>query len=294
MPPSLPRSWTSPPTTPPTADPLAVVGAPLLAGTPYRLLGVLAGGLACCAALVSAGVLAREALGIAAVTAAHGGMLATATGWAASGARGRVHDDPAPPAASPWCAAVLAALAAVFATVHTAGAVAYLFVPIWVAWHARHGHFMALGLGTPIPRGVLALGVIGGAFLGSHLLVSASLTLGYRPGAVDPHAIAVALTYDAGLQVVATESFFRGALFNRLQRRWSFAGAAAVTSAASVVRYLVDPLLPGATELVIGAAFYITLLSLLSAWLFWRSGSLVPGYLASVVFFVAYRQLGVR
>jgi membrane protease YdiL (CAAX protease family) len=294
MPPSLRRSSISPVATPPTADPFAVAGPPFLAGTPYRLLGVLGAGLACCAALVSAGLLARAALGIAAVTAAHGGMLATATGWAAIGARGRARDDRPSPGAPPSSAVAVTALASVLGAAHTVGALGYFVVLAWVAWHARRGHLVALGLGTPIPRGALALGILGGAFLGAHLLVSASRTLGYQPGVFDPRAIIVALAYDAGLQIVATESLFRGALFNHLQRRWSFAGAAAVTSSASVLRYLVDPLLPGTAELVIGAVFYLTLLSLLSAWLFWRSGSLVPGYLASVVFFVAYRQLGVR
>jgi membrane protease YdiL (CAAX protease family) len=287
------RSWISPGTKPATADRSGGGRPPLFTGTPYRLLGILAVGLACSAALAAAGILPRAALAAAAVTAAHGGMLATAIGWAAGDAGKGIRDQGSPRTMSPATAVAVTALAAV-AAAHTPGALGYLAVVVWVAWHARRGRLVALGLGTPIPPGVLLLGLLGGAALGGHLLVSASLTLGYQPGGVDPHAVAAGIAYDAGLHVVTTESLLRGALFNRLQRRWSFAGAAAVTSAASVLRYVADPLLPGTTELVIGAVFYIALLSVLSAWLFWRSGSLVPGSLASLLFFAAYRLLAVR
>jgi membrane protease YdiL (CAAX protease family) len=288
------RSSISPAKTAATADRSRATGPPVLAGTPAGLLMVLAGALVCSWGLNAAGVIPRSALAAVVVTAAHGGMLGTAIGWAACAERGRVHGDGPPLAPSPGIAVAVIALAAALASVHPRGALGYLAVLAWVAWHARRGRFTALGLGTPVPRGPLVLGLLGGAFLGVHLLVSASLTLGYQPGAVDAERALGAIAYDAGLQVVATESFFRGALFNRLQRRWSFAGAATVSSAASVMRYLVDPLLPGSIELVVGAVFYITLLSVMGAWLYWRSGSLVPAYLASLAFFLAYRCLGVR
>jgi hypothetical protein len=91
--------------------------------------------------------------------------------------------------------------------------------------------------------------------------------------------------------VLAAECFFRGALFDRAQRRWSLAVAALVTTAACLARYLVDPLLPRTLEVAAGAAFYIGLLSAGSCWLYWRSGSVVPGLAAGVVFFTVYRLL---
>jgi CAAX prenyl protease-like protein len=258
----------------------------LLAGTPYRLLAGLVAAVASCAALARAGLLPSSALAVAGVAAGHGGMLAVAIGWSA---RGRAPDA----AVSPLTAVALVALTASAAAVHEVGALLYLVLPLWLARHAACGRLVALGLGTPIPRGALALGVLAGVFLGAHLLVAASLTLGHMPRLDAPVALVTTFAYDAGVQVLATESFLRGALFNRLQRRGSFASAAAVSTVVCVVRYLGDPLLPGAVELVTGAVFYVTLLSLVGSWLFWSSGSLVPGYAAALVFFTAYRLLGV-
>src|SRR5262249_2790906 len=100
-----------------------------------------------------------------------------------------------------------------------------------------------------------------------------------------------ALAYDAGANVLVAECFFRGALFDRLQRHWSFWPAAAVATVACVLRYVVDPLLPKSVELVVGAVFYTGLQSLASCWLLWWSGSLVPGYVSGLGFFAAYRLL---
>ena len=46
----------------------------------------------------------------------------------------------------------------------------------------------------------------------------------------DTREALAALAYDVGANVLAAECFFRGALFNRAQRRWSFAAAAALAS----------------------------------------------------------------
>ena len=64
-------------------------------------------------------------------------------------------------------------------------------------------------------------------------------------------------------------------------------------TAVCLARYLVDPLLPHSLEVAAGAVFYLTLLSLGNCWLYWRSGSIVPGVVAAVAFFVAYRLLHV-
>src|SRR5436309_726621 len=98
--------------------------------------------------------------------------------------------------------------------------------------------------------------------------------------------------HDAGANVLAAECFFRGALFNRAQRRWSFTVAATLATTSYLVRYLVDPLLPKSIELVVGAVFYLALLGAINCWLLWWSESLVPGLLSALIFFAAYRTLG--
>jgi len=140
---------------------------------------------------------------------------------------------------------------------------------------------------------VMLAGVALGTILGVHLMITASLTLGYRivrPVLVD---LGPWVAYDLGANVLAAECFFRGALFDRTQRRWSFAAAAALCTTVCVGRYLVDPLLPRTLEVAAGAAFYIALLSAGNCWLYWRSGSVMPGLAAGVVFFAVYRLLHV-
>ncbi|MBI3636001.1 MAG: CPBP family intramembrane metalloprotease [Candidatus Rokubacteria bacterium] len=249
----------------------------LLDGTPWALLGVLAAAVALVATLAVTGWLPRRALGPAAIAGAHGALLGAALAWA--GERG----------ATAWVPALLLALAAAAAAVDHAGALAYLVVPLWLGALARDGRLAALGLGPRPPRRGVVAGIVVGAGLGAHLLVTASLTLGYHiaPGMGSLSTLA----YDAGANVISGELFFRGALFNRLQRRWSFAAAAAVATAASLARYLVDPLLPKLAEATLGGLFYLTLLGVANCWLFWWSGSLVPGLLAALGFFAAYRQL---
>ena len=132
-----------------------------------------------------------------------------------------------------------------------------------------------------------------GVVLGSHLLVSASQTLGYPLRGGSWAVFLTRWTYDLGANVISAECFFRGALFNRLQRRWSFGAAAAVSTACSLVRYLADPLLPGEIEVVVGALFYVTMLGVVNCWLLWWSGSLAPGLLSSALFFLAYRALAI-
>lgn len=184
-------------------------------------------------------------------------------------------------------AIALLVLAASAASAHPAAAVAYLAVPWWVARLAATGGLRPLGLGTPCPASALAVGALAGVFLGGHLLVSAMLTFGYRIR-LDAAALPFVL-YDAGAQVLATELFFRGVLFNRAQRRWSFGPAVVLATAASAVRYLVDPLLPHTIEIVVGSIFYVCLLGVTTSALLWRFGTIVPGLVASALFFAAYR-----
>jgi hypothetical protein len=150
-----------------------------------------------------------------------------------------------------------------------------------------------LGITAPVsPRAVLA-GALTGLALGLHLLVTASRTLGY-PVALDPRSRVLAdVVYDLVVNVPSAELFLRGALFTRVQRHASFGVALAVSTAASLARYLVDPALPPAAEVVLGAVVYLGLLGAANAWLLWWSGSLVPALLASMLFFAAYRVLHV-
>jgi hypothetical protein len=254
----------------------------LLAGTPWRLLALLAAGLGAAAALVRAGVIPAAALGPVAVATIHGGLLATALGWAAAD-RGW---NPYPPALT-----IVASLALAAGAVRADARLAllYLVPPGVLLVLARRGRLAPLGLGPRVAPRALALGLGGGAGLAAHMLLAAAGTFGYRlqPGT----AAVVALAYDLGANVPASEVFFRGALANRLQRRHSLAVAATAATGASLVRYLLDPQLPHTPEVVAGAVLYLSLLGLLNVWLLWLSGSVLPGIGAAAVFFAAYRVI---
>jgi hypothetical protein len=236
------------------------------------------------AALAAVGVLPDAAHERIVLVAGHGAMLGTAVAWASDGGQ---HER----SRLAGIAAALVAFAILASAVTPVGAVAYAVVPAWLATRWWQGRLTGLGLGTPVPAIALVLGAALGLFLGGHMLLTAMLTLRYLPlGGAPPLP---SLAYDAGVQVLATECFFRGALFNRLQRRCSFAVACAAATTAGVVRYLVDPLRPGGVEVVVGTAFYLTLLGIGNAWLVWRFGTLGPALIASLLFFLAYRLLPV-
>src|SRR5262249_37448892 len=148
-----------------------------------------------------------------------------------------------------------------------------------------------LGLTRRPPAGALAAAGAIGSGLGVHLLFTASRTLGYPIVLERPSQLLSALVYDIALNVPSAELFFRGALFNRAQRRWSFGAAVVLSATACAVRYLLDPALLKIPEVMLGAVVYVTLLSVANAWLFGWSGSLVPPFIASVLFFGAYRLL---
>jgi hypothetical protein len=254
--------------------------APLFADTPWPLLAALALGAAATWALVEGGALPAGAVRVAGVTAGHGALLATAFAWA------RV------PASAGVAAVALLALAGAMSTLGAIGALAYLGPLLWVVWLARRGRLARLGLGSPVPvRGMMAGGAVG-ILLSVHLLVTASRTLGVHVRLDHVPEMLAAMGYDIGANVLAAECFFRGALFTRAHRRGPFAIAAAGSTAAYVLRYLVDPLLPKSVGLVVGAVFYLALLGALNCWLFLWSDSLLPGLLSALVFFAAYRTLG--
>ena len=172
------------------------------------------------------------------------------------------------------------------------GGLAFLLLPPLLVYECRgHPLLQRIGFLAP-PRPVtLLVGLAVGTFLGGHLLVTSSLTFGYAISVVSIGVYASAVAYDVGANALSAEWLFRGALFSHWWRHWGFWGAASVSTALTLVRYLLDPALPEAPEARTGAIVYLAALALGGAVLRAWSGSLVPGYLAAVAFFAAYRAL---
>jgi hypothetical protein len=252
--------------------PFTTAPVSLLEGTPVAALALLAAAwLVGALTLPAAGA---RAVGLAVV---HGALLGTALAWTV----------PERPRArwAPLEAALLLGAATLLARLSPWGVVAYAAVPCWVAW------WRAAGRGAGDHARAVATGAVFGVLLGAHLLVNASLTLGFHVGAGRAHDVVAWIGYDLGANVLAAEAFFRGGLFVRAHRRWPFAAAAAIATAASVARYLADPLLPHAPEILAGATFYLALLGVGNCWLLARHGSLAGPVTAGLCFFAAYRML---
>ena len=215
--------------------------------------------------------------------AVHGGLLAL--GWLL-----------ATDAAAGWRRPVVRlgvtlVVASISSRLHPLGALAFLLAPgVLLREASREPRLRAIGLCGARPVHAL-VGLAVGAFLGAHLLVTASRTLGYRLQEGGLAAYLSALAYDAGANVLGAEWVFRGVVFSALWRRWTFWPAALATTALSLLRYLLDPALPHASEARAGAVFYLGLVGLIGCALRAWSGSLLPGYLAALAFFAAYRML---
>jgi len=246
-------------------------------------VAVLVIALALCALLVHGNRLPPWSLPVATVAAVHGGLLSIAFGWAAT----------TPPQWRPLGPSIIIilvlALAAAGVRWDPRAAIFYLASPLWLTVLTISGRLEVLGLRSKVPVGGSLLGFAAGLMLGGHMLLAAAVTFGHR--VTTDSLVLVAIAYDAGANVPSSELFFRGAVFNRLQRRWSFAAAVTVATAMGLVRYLLDPLLPRAPEVILGTLLYVTLLGVINAWLLWWSGSLLPGLVASLVFFAAYRMV---
>jgi hypothetical protein len=182
-------------------------------------------------------------------------------------------------------------LASIIARLGPPGPLAFLVVPLMLLLEVRgRPALRAIGVGGARPVHALAgLGV--GAFLGAHLLVTASRTFDHGLLIAGPSAYLGALAYDVGANALSAEWLFRGAVFTRLWRRLSFWPAALASTGLSLVRYLLDPALPASAEVRVGAVFYLGVIGLVACACRARSGSLVPGYLAALAFFAAYRML---
>jgi len=171
------------------------------------------------------------------------------------------------------------------------GAALYLSAPILLFRDARRWPaFRGIGVARPSFKAA-ALGIATGASLGVHLLVSASLTLGYAVRVNHVSTYLTAVAYDIGAGALTAEWVFRGAVFSRCWQRWEFWPATCLSAALAVARYLLDPALPSAVEARAGAVFYMALLGVSACAFRAASGSLLPGYLATVTFFLAYRLL---
>lgn len=172
------------------------------------------------------------------------------------------------------------------------GALAYLVVPLALLAEARRRPELGMmGLGRPGLR-ACAFGLGAGVFLGLHLLISASLTFGYAVRVQGAGEYLRAVAYDIGASALTAEWLFRGALFSVWWHRWAFWPAAGLATGCAILRYLLDPNLPPAPEARLGAALYTGLLGLSACALRAWSDSLLPGYLATAAFFLAYRMLG--
>jgi hypothetical protein len=193
---------------------------------------------------------------------------------------------------SVWSAAGLLFLASVLARFTAWGGLLYLLVPVVVVRGAiRITALQDIGVTLRAGAASIMLGIAAGAFLGLHLLLSASLTLGYaiRLAGIAPYLSSVC--QDMGANALTAEWLFRGALFSRSWRRWDFWPAATVSTLFAVARYLLDPSLPSALEVRAGAVFYMSLVGFTACALRAASASLLPGYLTTATFFLCYRLL---
>ena len=172
------------------------------------------------------------------------------------------------------------------------GGLLYLLLPfLLVREGSQHCALRGIGLGLTAGLKPIVIGFSAGALLGVHLLISSSLTFGYsvRVGPLSQYLTAVA--YDVGANGLTAEWLFRGALFSRWWQRWEFWPAATLSTALLVGRYVLDPSLPTALEVRAGTVFYMSVLGFSACALRAWSGSLLPGYLATVAFFTVYRML---
>lgn len=262
--------------------PAAPTDVPVVARVPAL---ILVGTVALALVLAGGGYLPAGDVRAVLVAALHGALLTAALGAAAGASRAWTVTTPA------IITLALIAVGAVASRIHAHGSLAYLAVLAWLSWLGVRGQLAPLGV-RPTSMIALLVGSLAGVVLGSHVLLSATFTLGYRLRDDGVAAWLLALAYDVGLNIPSAELFVRGVVFDGLQRRVSFATGAAVATLAYLARFLPDPRLPSAVEVLAGATIYLTLLSAINSWLFWWSGSLLPGLASALAFFAAYRLLG--
>lgn len=134
-----------------------------------------------------------------------------------------------------------------------------------------------------------AVGVITGLILGGHLLFTATTAAGlfltFKPW---PYTV-WSLCYEAGIQSITEELFFRGVVFNYLYRveERNFWLSAIVTSFLNVSALIAKAGWSSNLLLSLGTLFYAFAMSMVSAALFSRSRSIMPAFANNVAFSMA-------
>ncbi|RME46757.1 MAG: CPBP family intramembrane metalloprotease [Chloroflexi bacterium] len=146
--------------------------------------------------------------------------------------------------------------------------------------------FKAIGLAMPASKWHLAFGVVSGCLFAAHFFFTGLLADLFAPAWRALPAILWEISVVAGLRSLSEELFFRGLVFNQLYRlrRGGFWAASAVATACNILPYIVlgwhsDPTFFTLT------LFYVAALSMVNAFLYRMSHSIVPGVLNSVLFY---------
>jgi hypothetical protein len=129
-------------------------------------------------------------------------------------------------------------------------------------------------------------GLITGLALGTHLLLTVVKAAGMSATLkLCPYTL-WSLCYETGIQSITEELFFRGVVFNYLYRvaRRNFWLSAIVASLLNVMALIVKAGWNSNLLLSLGTLFYAFAMSMVSAALFSRSRSIVPGFVNNVAF----------
>ena len=171
-----------------------------------------------------------------------------------------------------------------------AGVIMFLYWGILI-WLTRRfpDEMRKIGL-TGVRWGVwVVVGAITGLLLGGHLLFTAAtaagMALAFKPW---PYTL-WSLCYEAGIQSITEELFFRGVVFNYLYQveERNFWLSAIATSLLNVVALIVKAGWSSNALLSLGTLFYAFAMGMVSAALFSRSRSIVPGFVNNAAFSMA-------
>ena len=156
----------------------------------------------------------------------------------------------------------------------------------WLLRHYPH-EMRAIGLHFDNLRWDIVMGLLGGSVLAGHFLFSVPFTGAGKLNLFPLPYIVWQTCFDA-VAALCTELFFRAVIFHHLQSEWQWshwkaalASAAAVTALFLVkTRWTVDLIT------ILGVVFYSLMLSLINSALYRWTHSLLPGYVAAMVFHI--------
>ncbi len=142
-----------------------------------------------------------------------------------------------------------------------------------------------VGLGTAGWRENLLIGLMAGAFLGSHMLL-VTTAIGRRLVLNPWPYTAWLLGYELGIQSLGEELFFRGFLFNYLHNYLGkgFWFSAFLGGLFNVSVYMVKALWVSYAPLTLGAQFYILTMAIVNAALFRWRGSVLSCWVSNALF----------